>query len=82
VDVVGLYVAANAVEGAVHSANQKAGRDPREYFAEVGRYFDTLPTDRFPTTAALVPLLMSGDGEERFAFGLDLLISGLAAHAR
>ena len=37
VDVVGLYVAANAVEGAVHTANQKAGPRPRaSTIAEVG----------------------------------------------
>jgi AcrR family transcriptional regulator len=81
VDVVGLYVAANAVEGAVHVANQKAGRDPGEYYSQVGSYLAALPADEFPTTAALVPMLMSGDGDERFAFGLDLLIKGLAALA-
>ena len=81
VDVVGLYVAANAVEGAVHVANQKAGRDPGEYFAQVNAYMAALPADRYPTMAALAPLLTSGGGDERFAFGLDLLISGLAAQA-
>jgi AcrR family transcriptional regulator len=82
VDVVGLFVSANAVEGAVHTANRRAGRDPAQYMAEVGRFFTNLPADRFPTIAALAPLMMSGDGQERFAFGLDLLIQGLAARAR
>jgi AcrR family transcriptional regulator len=79
VDVIGMYVAANAIEGALHSANQKAGRDPAEYMAAVTSHFAALPADRFPTIAALMPMLTSGDAEERFAFGLDLLIQGLAA---
>jgi AcrR family transcriptional regulator len=79
IDVIGLYVTANAVEGAVHTANQKAGRDPAEYFDDVSRFYAALPADRFPTTTALVPALLSGDGDRRFAFGLDLLIEGLAA---
>lgn len=81
IDVIGLYVAANAVEGAVHTANQKAGRDPMEHFADVQRVFEALPADRFPTTAALLPFLLTGDGDERFAFGLDLMLDGLAARA-
>jgi AcrR family transcriptional regulator len=80
VDVVGMYIAANAIEGAVHSANQKAGRDPGEHYAAVARHFAALPADQFPTIAALVPALTAGDGDERFAFGLDLLIEGLNSH--
>lgn len=81
VDIVGLYVSANAIEGAVHVANQRAGRDQAEYLAQVHDHLTALPADRYPTMVSLVPLLMSGDGDERFAFGLDLLIQGLAAQA-
>lgn len=78
VDVVGLYVAANAIEGALHVDE----KDAAEYFTRVGRYFASLPPDRYPTTVALLPALMTGDGEERFRFGLDLLVGGLAALAK
>ncbi|GEL17731.1 TetR/AcrR family transcriptional regulator [Pseudonocardia asaccharolytica] len=81
VDVVGLFVAANAVEGAVHVDRQRAGRDPRAYFEQVGRYLSELPADRFPTMAALAPLMLQGSGEERFVFGLNLLVEGLVAQA-
>lgn len=81
VDIVGLFVSANAVEGAVHVANQKAGRDRAGYLAQVRDHLAALPADRYPTMVSLVPLLMSGDGDERFSFGLDLLIQGLAAEA-
>ncbi|WP_219419443.1 TetR/AcrR family transcriptional regulator [Pseudonocardia nigra] len=81
VDVVGLYVAANAVEGALHVDRQRAGREPGDYYEQVGRYFSALPVDRFPVMSALAPELMAGSGEERFAFGLDLIVRGLAAQA-
>lgn len=82
VDVVGLFVAANAVEGAIHTDLQRSGRDPQEYYyTQVTDYFAALPPDRFPVTAALAPVLSTGSGEERFAFGLELLVSWLAAQA-
>lgn len=72
VDVVGLYVSANAVEGSINAEKQAGGRDSR-YYADVGRYFAALPADDFPVMAALAPFLMTGDGDERFRFGLQLL---------
>src|SRR2546423_242341 len=36
-----------------------------------------LDLDRFPNIRSMMPLLMSGDGDERFAFGLQLMINGL-----
>jgi AcrR family transcriptional regulator len=81
VDVIGMYVAANAVEGAVNRTLQDAGRDPAEYYAGVTGYFAALPPDRFPVMTSLGPFLAAGDGQERFAFGLRLLLDGLAATA-
>jgi hypothetical protein len=41
-----------------------------------------LPADRFPTIVALAgPLTYSGGGDDRFLFGLDILIHGLTAAA-
>ena len=62
VDVVGMYVTANAVEDAVTADLARQGRDPQEYYDQVHRYFAGLPADRFPVTAMLVPQLMAGDG--------------------
>ena len=44
-------------------------------------YFAALPTDRFPTVVAMADALTAGEGDERFEFGIDLLVSGLAAMA-
>ncbi len=81
VDVIGMYVSANAIEGSINAREQRAGRDPAEYYAQVGKYFAGLPPERFPTMASLASTLATGDGDERFRFGLDLLVGGLAALA-
>jgi len=81
VDVVGMFVTANAVEDAVTADLARKGRDPQEYYDQVHRYFAGLPADRFPITAMQVPQLMTGTGDERVRFGLELLVGGLAALA-
>jgi len=80
-DVVGMFVTAEAVEDAVTARLAREGRDPQEYYDQVHRYFAELPADRFPVIAALVTQLIAGLGDERFRFGLDLLVGGLAALA-
>ena len=48
----------------------------------MGRYFASLPPDRFPNIVSLAVPLTTGDGDERFEFGMDVLIRGLAAMGR
>ena len=69
-DLLALYAVATACE--------EAGRDDG-YVADVRAYLGALPTDRFPNLAALGGLL---GAEERFEFGLDVLVTGLAAYGR
>jgi hypothetical protein len=45
---------------------------------QMGAYLVSLPPDRFPNIAAVIPQLVAGDTDERFEFALDLLIRGLA----
>ncbi len=82
VDVVGMYVSASAVEDAITADLAAAGRDPGAYYGQVHDYFASLPAERFPTIAALAKPMMTGDGDERFRFGLELLVEGLAALVR
>jgi hypothetical protein len=54
------------------------------YYDQVGEYFRSLPPDRFPHIHALSGVLAGaeeGDPEARFRFGLDMLITGIAAQA-
>ncbi|MFR9802318.1 TetR/AcrR family transcriptional regulator [Pseudonocardia sp. RS010] len=79
-DVVGLYVSASAVEGSGRARDEAYGRwDDRS--RQLQDYVAALPADRFPTLVALLPRLSSGTDEERFRFGLDLLVGGLTALA-
>jgi hypothetical protein len=44
-------------------------------------YFESLPAARFPNVVAFAAALTAGSGEERFEFGLEVLVGGLAALA-
>lgn len=83
VDIVGLYIAASAIEGTPDRKHEpEEGRDPVAPRQEqLRKYLASLPADRFPNLAALLPFLTTGGEEERFRFGLDLLVRGLAALA-
>jgi hypothetical protein len=50
------------------------------YVQDLRAYFSSLPADRFPNFVALAgPLTAGGIGDERFEFGLDVIVAGLAA---
>jgi hypothetical protein len=50
----------------------------RRYLA-IGQWFASLPADEYPTLVALGADLTGTDPEERFRFGLDVLLTGLLA---
>ncbi|WP_245679401.1 TetR/AcrR family transcriptional regulator [Actinomadura hibisca] len=84
VDALGMLVSSSAIEETAYQARVGEG-DVQEHFAqrigEVREYFGKLPPDRFPNIIAMADELTSGTGEERFAFGLDVLVRGIASHA-
>lgn len=45
-------------------------------------FYDRLPADRFPALAHVAPAMTGHGEEERFEFGLDLLIAGLETLGR
>ena len=51
------------------------------YFGSVREFFQNLPADRFPLLTTHVDELMDGDSEQRFEFGLDMLIRSLGTYA-
>lgn len=73
-DLLGLYVGAHAFEDTLGLDQDDAGR-------AMGHYLAMLPPERFPHLLAASAELASGDADERFEFGLDLLIRGLASMA-
>lgn len=84
IDRLFLYVSADAYEGSLHHAKQRAsGKNLEQYIADflgqVREYFVNLPPEHFPNTVKYVDDLVSADGDKRFEFGLDLFVQGLAA---
>ncbi|WP_076260614.1 TetR/AcrR family transcriptional regulator [Intrasporangium flavum] len=84
-DRISLYIGADAYEGWLMQ-RRFGGATPEEseergraYFAQVGDFFAALPRDRFPVMTSHIGELMDGDGEERFAFGVDMFIAGIAS---
>jgi AcrR family transcriptional regulator len=77
-DLLALYATAVAVEDSSYAA-RFTPEEVGQYFGEVAAYMHSLPADRFPNMAALAGPLTSGDADERFEFGLDMLVAGLAA---
>ncbi|MGK5742163.1 TetR/AcrR family transcriptional regulator [Micromonospora sp. URMC 103] len=81
-----LYIAGDAYEGALFGEKVRAsGKDMEGYWADmltqVRDYYLSLPAERFPHTRAHLDELMAGGGDERFAFGLELLVAGVARYA-
>lgn len=84
-DRISLYIAADAYEGWLMQV-RFGGATPEEseelgraYFDQVGDFFASLPRERFPMMTSHLQEMMEGDGEERFRFGIDMLIAGIAS---
>ena len=74
VDVVFLFVNATAYEASIYAEADKA---PEELADEIRESFQDLDWSRYPELSSMLPYLTAGTGEERFRFGLRLLIAGL-----
>jgi AcrR family transcriptional regulator len=82
VDRIALYVVGDAYEGSLHWARMRAsGLEPQEYFerfvGQIADYYRKLPPERFPHLSAFVDDLIADDGEDRFRYGLELLLDGI-----
>ena len=47
--------------------------------AQLTDYFQSLPPDLYPLTSSMATVLTTGDGSDRFEFGIDVILAGLAA---
>jgi AcrR family transcriptional regulator len=77
-DLLPLYVTATAYEGSLFA--RRIEQEP-DYFQRLDDYFRSLPPERFPVLHELLDELTDpGDSpEDRFEFGLEVLLRGLAA---
>jgi AcrR family transcriptional regulator len=79
VDLLSLYVMGVAYEDSLTAMNTATPADQTRFITEMRSYLASLPGERFPNTVALAEELTAGDHEERFEFGLEVLIRGLIA---
>ena len=81
VDLIGLYTVASAHElsqrGSVASPEQSG-----PYLEGIRAYFASLPPDRYPVMLSLIAAMTRNEGDERFDFGLDVILGGLVAQAQ
>ena len=75
-DQLTLYVSAEAFEEGLMEQGMNP-EDVQRYYDDVHDFYKRLPADRFPVLASIAADMTGPDGEERFEFGLDVLIAGL-----
>lgn len=84
-DIVSLYVAADVYEGWLlkQRFDDGSGRDPEEvgleFVGEIAASWADVPPERYPFVVANAGAMMTGDSDQRFAFGIDMLIAGFGA---
>ena len=72
VDCVFLYVNAASLETSIYAETGQT-----DIAAGTRERFERLDTAEFPLLASMTGAMFSGDGDERFSFGLRLMIEGL-----
>jgi AcrR family transcriptional regulator len=79
-DLLPLYVVATVFEDSIRQSRMGMAteEDVHAYVTGIRDYFGSLPVDRFPVLVSMAPYLTEMEGD-RFEFGLDVLIGGLAA---
>ena len=78
-DLVNLYITSIAYEERLYATLHADPEYEARETARLTERFSSIPPERFPTAAALAPYMTTGDADERFALGLDVLINGLLA---
>jgi AcrR family transcriptional regulator len=79
-DLLPLYVMAIAYEESLYSQQDLSPEQFSAYIEQMRDYFAALPADQFPNLKALAgPLTAGSEGDERFEFGLEVLVRGLDA---
>jgi AcrR family transcriptional regulator len=81
-DQLMLYIEASAFEDSLYDARGLTPDELAQYFDDVHTFYQRLPVDRFPVLASLADPMTGPDGEERFVFGMEAMLSGFEAMSR
>ena len=76
-DLVSSYATTIAYEQSLYAQLYEDPEHAEREIAKIAARFASVAPERYPTIAALGKELTSGDGDERFALGLDVIINGL-----
>jgi AcrR family transcriptional regulator len=84
-DRIFLYIVADAYENSLYrdrigSSTEEVAAYFDDFTEQLATYYEQLPADRFPHLREHARALVGGDGDQRFEFGLDMLIDGLARY--
>jgi AcrR family transcriptional regulator len=79
IDQLILYVSASAFEAGLFEHSGMSTQEIAEYFDDVHAFYASLPPERFPVLTSVGEELAGHDGDERFKFGVDVLVAGLEA---
>jgi AcrR family transcriptional regulator len=74
-DLGSLYVGAIALE-----QDESPITDPAAFTAQAAAWMKSLPRDQFPNTVELADMLVAGTAQDRFEWGLDVIVRGLASY--
>lgn len=77
IDRLALMLDADAFESYVFTERARRGEDVGQWLAKIRNYFEGLPAERFPRITAMRETLTTGDGQDRFEFGLEVFLRGL-----
>ena len=78
-DILPLLTVASAVETATY---QERGDEQGDVAGQLEAVFSRLSSDRFPNLMRHWAELVSGDGDERFRYAIDVFLDGLVARAQ
>ena len=79
VDLLALLVTATAAEESIYGDRMAEGEQVADVMQRVNDVFRELPAEQFPLIVALRPLMLTGSGDDRFRWWIDVILSGLAA---
>ena len=74
-DLGSLYVGAYA-----HEQDVTPLAESDDFTAQAAAWLKSLPPDEYPHTVAVADQIVAGRGDDRFEWGLDVLIRGLASY--
>lgn len=80
-DLLAMYVSASAYEASLRQGPDMSPEQADAYLQGVREFFGSLPPDRYPALLAMIAPMTRAVGDERWEFGLDVILAGMLAQA-